>query len=302
MKRKLGLALSGGGIKAFSQIGVLRVVEEKKLRIDMIAGTSMGSVIATLVAAGAKYDVLLACMLELEKRFGEKQMFLRPNLRVLPFARNRINGFIDADVFEKLMQEQLDKFGVTMLADLKMPIAITAVDLISGKVVLFTNVPDTFKKQNEMIILSDVTLAVALRASCSIPIVFSTKNYQGMQLVDGGVKMNLPVHPLAIMGANRIFSVTMDDEKNFSESARMSDVATRIIALMARDTHVSAKLQSHYNLNVDCFEYSIFDIGKGEKVIAMGFEQAQSRWKDIESAMTMRSMLGTIKDEINKLR
>jgi hypothetical protein len=116
------------------------------------------------------------------------------------------------------------------------------------------------------------------------------------------VKMNLPVHPLAIMGANRIFSVTMDDEKNFSESARMSDVATRIIALMARDTHVSAKLQSHYNLNVDCFEYSIFDIGKGEKVIAMGFEQAQSRWKDIESAMTMRSMLGTIKDEINKLR
>ena len=302
MKRKLGLALAGGGIKAYSQIGVLRVLEDKKMRIDMIAGTSMGSIIASLTAAGANADVLKSCMLELEKHFIDKQVFMRPNLRVLPFARNKLNGFIDADVFEKLMQEQLDKFNVTQIMDLKMPIAITAVDLITGKLVLFTNVPAFFKKQDEMIIVSDVTIAQAVRASSSVPIVFSTKKFGAMQLVDGGVKMNLPVPPLLMMGANKVLSVTMDDEKNFVESARLSDVATRIIGLMARDSHVSAKLQANFNLNVDVADYAIFDVGKGAKVIETGYGVAHENWKNIEKAMVMKTMLGTIKEEIDKLR
>ncbi|TFG83394.1 MAG: patatin-like phospholipase family protein [Erysipelotrichales bacterium] len=300
MKRKLGLALSGGGIKAYAQIGVLRVLEEKKLGIDMVAGTSMGSIIASLLAAGASASVLLICMLELEKHFIAKQVFLRPNLRVLPFARNKLNGFIDADVFEKIVQEQLDKFNVTHLSDLKMPIAITAVDLITGKLVLFTNVPEGFRSQNEMIIVSDITIAEAVCASCSFPIVFSTKKIGAMQLVDGGVKMNLPVPPLLMMGANKILSITMDDEDNFDESSRMSDIAIRIVGLMARDSHVSGKLQSDYNLNVDLSHIAIFDVGKGERAVELGFVEAHLQWKEIAAAMTMKTMLGTIKDEIDK--
>lgn len=302
MKRKLGLALSGGGVKAYVQIGILRVLEEKKLRIDMIAGTSMGGIIGSLTAAGASVDVLKECMLELEKHFAEKQVFLRPNLRVLPFARNKLNGFIDADVFEKLMQEQLDKFNVTHIRDLKMPIAITAVDLITGKLVLFTNVPQSFKKQEHMIIISDITIAQAVRASSSFPLVFNTKKFGNMQLVDGGVKMNLPVLPLLLMGANKILSVTMDDEKNFNESSRLSDIATRVIGLMARDTHVSAKLQADYNLNVDVSDIAIFDVGKGKRAIELGLAAAIEHWKEIEATMVMRTMVGTIKEEIGKLR
>lgn len=302
MKRKLGLALSGGGIKAYSQIGVLRALEDKKVHIDMISGTSMGSIIASFVAAGASADMLKTSMLEMEKHFIEKQVFLRPNLRVLPFARNKLNGFIDADVFEKLMQDQLDKFNVTLISDLKMPIAITAVDLITGKLVLFTNVPQAFAKQNEMIIISDATIAQAVRASSSIPIVFSTKKYGNMQLVDGGVKMNLPVSPLLMMGANKILAITMDDEKNFVKTYRLSDVTTRIIGLMARDSHVSAKLQADFNLNVDVPGFGIFDVGKGEKCIEQGFLRAQEHYKEIEAAMVMKTMLGTIKQEFDKLR
>ncbi len=302
MKRKLGLALSGGGIKAYVQIGVLRVLEAKKMRIDMISGTSMGAIIASLYAACANAQALKTCMLEMEKHFIDKQVFLRPNLRVLPFARNKLNGFIDADVFEGLLQEQLDKFNVTRMMDLKIPVAITAVDLITGKLVLFTNMPDAFRKQSEMIIVSDISIAEAVRASCSIPIVFSTKNLANMQLVDGGVKMNLPVPPLLMMGANKILAITMDDEKNFAESTRISDIATRIIGLMSLDSHVSAKLQADYDLNVDVSDYSIFDVGKGETAIEIGFAMAVKHYDEIEAAMAMKTMLGTIKEEIGKFR
>jgi len=302
MKRKLGVALSGGGIKAYTQIGVLRVMEEKKLRIDMISGTSMGSIIASLTAAGASPSALLINMLELERHFVAQRVFMRPNLRVLPFARNKLNGFIDADVFEKLVQDQLNKYGVTHIKDLKMPIAITAVDLITGKLVLFTNVPDAFKRQDEMIIISDITVAQAVRASSSFPLVFNTKNLGNMQLVDGGVKMNLPVPPLLMMGANKILSITMDDEKNFTESTRMSDIATRVIGLMSRDSHVSAKLQSDYNLNIDVSDIAIFDVGKGERAVELGFVEAHMHWPGIAQAMVMKTMLGALKEEIGKLR
>jgi NTE family protein len=302
MKRKLGLALSGGGIKAYTQIGVLRVLEEKKMQIDMIAGTSMGAIIASLTAAGASPKELLISMLELERHFTEQRVFMRPNLRVLPFARNKLNGFIDADVFEKLVQEQLDKYGVTNLKDLKMPIAITAVDLITGKLVLFTNVPDVFKRQDEMIIVSDITIAQAVRASSSFPLVFNTKSIGNMQLVDGGVKMNLPVSPLLLMGANKILSVTMDDEKEFAQSNRMSDIATRIIALMSRDSHVSAKRISDYNLNIDVSEIAMFDVGKGERAVELGFVEAYMHWTEIADALYMKTIFETLKEEIAKKR
>lgn len=302
MKRKLGLALAGGGIKAYTQIGVLRVLEEKKLRIDMIAGTSMGAIIASLTAAGASSSALLISMLELERHFISERVFMRPNLRVLPFARNRLNGFIDADVFEKIVQEQLNKYKVTHISDLKMPIAITSVDLITGKLVLFTNVPGAFKRHDEIIIVSDITIAQAVRASSSFPIVFNTKKYGGMQLVDGGVKMNLPVSPLSMMGANKILSITMDDAKDFRESSRMSDIATRIIGLMSRDAHVSAKKKSDYNLNIDVSDIAMFDVGKGERAVELGFVEAYMHWPEITQAMVMKTMFTTFKEEIGKLR
>ena len=302
MKRKLGLALSGGGVKAYAQIGVLRVLEEKKLRVDMIAGTSMGAIIASLTAAGATPSALLISMLVLERHFSAEHVFMRPNLRVLPFARNRLNGFIDADVFEKLVQEQLNKYDVKYLGDLKMPIAITSVDLITGKLVLFTNVPEAFKQQDELIIVSDITIAQAVRASSSFPIVFNTKQYGNMQLVDGGVKMNLPVSPLLMMGANKILSVTMDDEKDFGARLRMSDIATRIIGLMSRDAHNSAKQQSDYNLNIDVSDIAMFDVGKGEWAVELGFAEAHLHWSEIAQAMVMKTMFTAFKDEIGKLR
>ncbi len=215
MKRKLGIALAGGGIRAYVQIGVLKVLEEKDIKIDCIAGTSMGSIIAALTAAGAKSEQLTMAMFELEKQFADRKVFLRPNLRVLPFAKNKLDGFVDADTFESMIQEQFEKFDVNKISDLKMLIAITAVDLVSGKLVVFTNVPNRFINDNDKIIISDGLITQAVRASCSFPIVFSTKKYEKMQLVDGGVKMNLPVQLLKTMQSNRILSVTMDGQPIF---------------------------------------------------------------------------------------
>ncbi len=301
MKRKLGVALSGGGMKAYVEIGVLRVLEQKNLKIDCISGTSMGSVIAALTACGANVQELTRIMLELEKQFIDKQVFLRPNLRVLPFAKNKADGFIDADIMEALFQKQLDQFNVTMMSDVKMPLVITAVDLISGKLVIFTNVPKYFVTKKEWIIVSDVRLADAVRASCTVPIVFNTKKLLEMQLVDGGVKMNLPVSPLRSLRCNRILSISLDNEEEYQESSQLIDVATRIITIMAKEINMRAKKLADYNINVDVSNIAIFDVGKGDQCIEIGYGTANEKWSEIEAAMAMKGVLGTIKEEIDKL-
>jgi len=291
MKRKLGLGLSGGGMKAYCQIALIREMEENNLPIDCIAGTSMGAVIASLKACGATADMLEECMFELEKYFVDKKVFIRPSLRVLPFGKNRIDGFIDAGALESLLQKQYDKFNVKYLKDLKLPIAITSVDLISGKLVIFTNDKHSFRNESDIIVRDDVELTQAVRASCSYPIVFNTKNFDDMQLVDGGVKMNLPVTPLKIMKANRILSVTMDGPDEYHITNNVVDVATRTMDVMITEQQNSMIRQSNFNLNVMINQINTFDIGKGKEIVALGATEVKEKWPAIMQSMQVRSMI-----------
>lgn len=287
MEKKLGLALAGGGIKAYAQIGFFRHLTEKDIKIDCISGTSMGSVIAGLIAAGANAQQLEEYMLEMEGDFIEKKVFLRPNLNILPFSKNKMNGLVDADTFEGMIQKQFDKLSVYKLSDLKMPCAITSVDLVSSKLVVFTNVPEYFNDPDK-IIISDAFVAHAIRSSCSFPIAFSTKKYDEMQLVDGGVKMNLPVSLLKTMKADKVISVTMEGDTSYQASNKIGDVAFRIIDLMIRDKTINEKFLSDYNLNVDVSKYNTFDAGSGKIIMEIGYARSKEEWN---SLVKVRDML-----------
>jgi len=282
--RKISLALSGGGIRAYAQIGVYRVLDENNFEIESLSGTSMGSIIACLIAAGANHCQLEKAMYELEKGFHEKQIFLKPNLRVLPMSKRKMNGLVDADKFEDMIQEQFDKFNVRNLDDLKKPVSITSVDLITGKLVVFTNTPEVFKDQPDKIIISDSAVTEAVRASCSFPIVFSTKKYESMQLVDGGVKMNLPVTLLRTMKADKILSVTMDGKQRYKASNKLLNVAFRIIDIMTSANQESDRLLSDYNINIDVSRYYTFDAGKGKKIVEQAYLEAGTQLNQILAA------------------
>jgi NTE family protein len=279
--KKISLALSGGGIRAYAQIGVYRLLKENNFDIESVSGTSMGSIIASFIAAGADPNQLEKVMFELEREFQEKQVFLKPSLRVLPMSKQKLNGFVDADMFEEMIQRQFDEFNVTNLSDLRKPISITSVDLISGKLVIFTNMPDAFIDQPDKIIISNASIAEAVRASCSFPIVFSTKRYEHMQLVDGGVKMNLPVTLLKAMKAKNIVSITMDGTVNYKASSKLLDVAFRIIDIMTNANQESDRLISDFNVNIDVSKYHTFEAGKGKKIVDQGYQEAKTQLDQI---------------------
>lgn len=280
-KGKIGLALSGGGIKAYVQIPLIQFLDKHQVKIDVVAGTSMGSVIGSLLACGADSKQLSEIMLELEKYFIDQQIFFRPNLKVLPFAKERIDGFVDGDELETVLEDYYKRFGVENIRDVKMPIAINAVDLNTGKTVIFTYHAHLFSQRLDWIIIDDVKLSTAVRASCSLPLVFSTKKYQQLKLIDGGILMNLPVQPCKEMGADHVISVTMFDEQATSVNDSMISVLMRSVEIFS---HANRQLNIHegdYNFNVPTAQYNLLDVGKGSEIIELSKQAINEEEQDI---------------------
>jgi NTE family protein len=192
---RVGLALSGGGARALFQIGVLQALEANNIPIDFIAGTSMGSVVGGLYAAGYNaaqlHDIALEIpwdditvdtpprtSLFLAQRQERERAFLQVRFRGRkPYIRPAITAG------QKLLTVLTD---LTMRANyragagfdlLRIPFRAVATDLYSG----------------ESVIIADGDLAEAMRASVAVPFLFAPAPRGDMLLIDGGLLNNIPV-------------------------------------------------------------------------------------------------------------
>lgn len=213
VRRRVGLALSGGGIRGCAHIGVLKVLYDNKIPIDYIAGTSAGAIVASMYASGytpvemknilesLKVNDLIDFKIPVSEliKHGVKSFF-KMRWSSLP------QGFIKGEKIEKYFNTLWQDDTVR---NTRIPIAITSVDITSGDTVFFTTpVPGSRKILNAKY-LHNTRLVDAVRASISIPGVFYPKTYKGMTLVDGAVKNNLPSDILRMMGAEYVISVDL---------------------------------------------------------------------------------------------
>jgi len=175
----VALVLSGGGARGLAHIGVLRVLEREGIPVDCLAGTSMGGVIAAGYAAGMNsYDMERIALDITRKR------------RILPLADPSIpnGGLIRGEKVLAFFKQQL---GDKTFKELNLPLAVVAVDLNS----------------HQEAVLREGPVAMALRATTSLPGLFKPIEINGMRLVDGGVLNNLPVDVVSQMGAEVIIAV-----------------------------------------------------------------------------------------------
>lgn len=160
---KLGLALSGGGVKGAAHIGVIKALEENGIKVDAIAGTSIGSIVASLYAMGYTTDK----MLEIFKYFAKEIMktdakYFAGNLK----TSKRLLGYglLSGENIEIAVKECSRTRGIRKLKDIKMPISIPTVDIVESKKYVFTNVD--FK---EDYYINNAYIEKAVRASSSYP-------------------------------------------------------------------------------------------------------------------------------------
>ncbi|MBR2081605.1 MAG: patatin-like phospholipase family protein [Elusimicrobiaceae bacterium] len=188
VRPKIGVALSAGGVRGFAHVGVLEVFDNARLPIDYMTGTSMGSVVGGLYAAGLPTDKLW--------EIGQHITFstITPDLNVMGLFRLVFKQKLPTSAnLAKFFEKQL---GDKQFEDLPIPFACSAMDVKTGERVLFNTGP----------------LAIAVRASMNLPGVFEPVQYRHRALVDGAVVDYLPVESVKQMGADYIIaSVTPFD-------------------------------------------------------------------------------------------
>ncbi|HYI76924.1 MAG TPA: patatin-like phospholipase family protein [Chryseolinea sp.] len=219
---KIGLVLSGGGAKGIAHIGILKAMEEAGLTPDYITGTSMGSIVGGLYAAGYSADELKTVVLDANwselltnkipynhVTFEEKPFYGR-YLADFYFEHKKLilpKGIIEGEALIQLFS-RLTRYvhGIGDFNKLPIPFACVATDITTGKPV----------------VLDKGSLALSMRASMAIPSIFTPVRIDGRLLVDGGLVRNMPVNEVLAMGADIVIGVfvsgDLDPEENLTSA------------------------------------------------------------------------------------
>lgn len=269
-----GLSLAGGGLKSFSQLAVLYDLEERQIAIDAVAGTSMGAVIAALVACGLTASEIEETLLDEEREFADRGVFSRPAYLLFQHVREHNNGFVELQSLQQMACQLFEKIGCRMLSDCRLPVAITTVDIHTSELIVFTNRPEFFTSPTGdwIIYPRDIELGIAIAASCAFPMIFSTASLDGRQLVDGGVMMNLPI-PLF---DRSLFSVLMSVSMIYDAVDRQLEspfnVAIQSLDILIRQMDRQLTKQADIQVNFPIEPHLVFKVGAGREVIATAKE------------------------------
>lgn len=236
----IGLALGGGGARGAAHIGVLRVLERERVPICRVAGTSMGAIVGALYAMGYKADDIDQIVRSVDWRdvfndlAGRADQPMRRKLDSLTFQGNAEVGLRDRQVQLPRGLLQGQKLGL-LLRRLMLPAAMTA---------SFDDLPIPFRAvaadivNGEEVVLGGGDIALAVRASMSVPGAFQPVRVDGRLLVDGGIVNNVPISVVRAMGADAVIAVDVG-APFLTEDELSSPVAITlqvITALMKRQT------------------------------------------------------------------
>ncbi|MFT3743323.1 MAG: patatin-like phospholipase family protein [Pyrinomonadaceae bacterium] len=257
MTKKVGLALSGGGARGFAHIGVLKVLVENDIPIDMIAGTSAGSIIGGAFAAGMSVEQIL----EMAAKVGWTNM-TRPSMSPIAMLSNAPMGRFLAS-----------HFPVTRFEDLKIPYAAVACDLPNGEEVVLRDKGDVI---------------FAIQASCAVPGVFAPMTDEnGRMLVDGGATSLTPIDAVRDLGADVVIAVDLLACGSSLRGKPWTALGMVVQSAMVLLSSASKSQSSRADVTIEprISHLRADEIGKREEFIALGEEIAREKLNDVFAAI-----------------
>ena len=241
---RIGLVLSGGGARGLAHIGVLKVLEEMRIPVDVIAGTSMGSIVGGLYASGLSPAELeeIVTSVEWNKAFRDK-----PPLEEQPFRRKQDTQQYQID-FELGFKNGQFAVPRGFVQGQGLNYILTMALIHQAAVRDFDRLPVPFRavaadiETGEAVVIGKGDLATALRASMSIPGVFAPVEMEGKMLVDGGIADNLPMDVARQMGADVLICVDIGTNLRPRDKLQSAGSITAQVMTILIQRNVSAQL------------------------------------------------------------
>ena len=270
---KVGVSLAGGGIRGIAHVGVLKALEENNIKVEAIAGTSAGSISATLYAMGySPYYIYL-----LFKRYARDIINIRskPIINgITNFIRNNkigIAGLSDGNEFEKMYDELARKKGFRLIGDIKMPLLVSAVDIGEAKEYIFTNCAS--RKNIKDNYITEIGIGRAVRASSSFPAIFCPCEYKNHIFMDGGVLDNLPTKELKKVYTGKIISVNFESDPVYNDYDIMN-IIMKTLDIMGNKLSINSLKKSDFVLTVPTDGTGLIDVDKMDICYKYGYEIA----------------------------
>lgn len=199
---KVALVLGGGAVRGFAHVGVIKVLEAHGIQPDLVVGTSAGSVVGVLYAAGYSGFELQKIAFKLEEESVGDWMI--PN-----------RGFIKGEALQEYINQAIHK---QPLEKLKRPFAAVATDLQSG----------------EMMVFQRGNAGMAVRASSSIPGLFQPVAINGHDYVDGGLVSPVPVNVARLLGADVVIAVDISAKPRYARVEGLTDILLQTFGIMGQ--------------------------------------------------------------------
>ena len=281
MFMKLGLALSGGGIRGIAHAGVLRALEDNNIKIDVIGGTSAGGIIAALYAIGySPYYIYI-----LFKRYAKdiatiNNGIIMSGIRAYTMYR-KVNyyGSNSGELLEKTFDQLADKKGIKKIKDITMPIAIPTVDIAEVKKYVFTN---NKPKRNNSNYIEDINIGKAIRATSCFPGVFNPVKYKNHMFLDGGILDNVPIEEVRKQGATKVIAVNFAADE-IDENSNLMDIIMKTVDTMGNKISENNLKSSNFILTVPTDKTGLLDVQKLDSCYKYGYETVIKNLEDIKN-------------------
>ena len=285
---QVGLVLAGGGAKGFAHIGVLEVLEEAGVPIDFVVGTSMGAVIGGLYAAGRSPQELAeaAVTIDWSDAFQDRGERRLRSMRRKADDRRLVGrlgvgvgfdgfalplGAIQGQRLTQLLRAHLGDAGmIEDFDDLPIPFRAIATDLETGQALA----PE------------HGDLALAIRASMSIPGLVAPVRWENRLLADGGLRSNLPIEVAREMGADIIVAIDVGEmtptDTDFESALQVMDQAIRL--MIRQNVHESMRTlePDDLYLRIDTGDIPVADFARAGEVIQRGATTARAHIDELE--------------------
>lgn len=275
---KVGIVLSGGAARGLAHIGVLKALEEQGIKIDAIAGTSMGAVVGGLYASGYKIDELEKLALQID---WQAALSDAPPREDVPFRRKQDDR--DFLVKQKLSFRDDGSLGLPLGVIQGQNLALLLESLLAhtSDTRDFDKLPIPFRAvatdiaNGEKVVFRKGHLPQVIRASMSIPAVFAPVELDGRLLVDGGMTDNIPLDVAREMGVDVAIVVDIGTPlRNRKQLTTVVDVLNQSITLMTRsnsEEQLAALKPTDVLIQPALAAYGVTDFGKAQDMIDAGY-------------------------------
>jgi len=299
----IGVALSGGGAKGFAHIGVLNVLEEEGIPIEVVTGTSMGAVIGGLYATGYTPDQIntIAQQTDWQALFNDRDgnkphrlSALAPNndnyIFTFPIQDKRVqlpSGLIDGQNISMLLYRlTLPYHDVTDFRTLPVTFGCIATDLATGEAVLLDRgyLPD------------------AIRASIAIPTIFKPMKLNGNSYIDGGIARSIPAEDARLLGADIVIASDVGEPVKPVDSLKtFLDIMSQSLGFYQQESDQQQIGLSDLYIQPDVEPFTIFSYSEIEELVRRGEEAARQKLPELRHIIDSLAASGRrLKPRVNR--